>query len=85
MSPSPGDPGWERWCGQHEARITGIEEDVKSIFHWREKFESDTQARHTALIERITSVETKLIFFAALAAALGSMIPSVVAAMLKHL
>jgi len=85
MAPSPNDPGWERWCGQHEARITGIEDDVKAIFHWREKHESDIQSRHLAIMERLTSVETKLIFFAAIAAALGSMIPTVLAAALKHL
>lgn len=85
MAPLPNDPGWERWCGQHEARITGIEDDVKAIFHWREKFEADAMSRHTSIMERLTSVETKLVFFAAMAAALGSMIPSVVAAVLKHL
>jgi hypothetical protein len=85
MAPSPNDPGWERWCGQHEARITGIEDDVKALFHWRDAHEAEEQRKYTAIVERLTSVETKLIFFAAIAAAVGSMLPNVLAAVLKHL
>lgn len=76
---------WERWCGQHEARIDGIEDDMKALFHWREQHEAEGQRKYVSIMERLTSVETKLVFFAAIAAALGSMIPGVFAAIVKHL
>jgi hypothetical protein len=83
MAPSPDDHGWERWCGQHEARIGGIEDDVKALFLWREKFEGEAQRNHVSVIERLKSVETKLVFFTAVAAAAGSLLPSLVSAMFK--
>ena len=85
MAPGPNEPGWDRWCGQHEARIDGIEDDLKAFWEWKEHHESDSQRRHLRVMERLTSVETKLIFFAAIAAAIGSMLPGVFAAIVKHL
>jgi hypothetical protein len=83
MAPSPDDHKWEIRCGQHEARLNGVEDDVKALFVWREKYESAVQDRHIAIIERLKSVETKLVFFTAVAAAAGSLLPSLVSAMFK--
>ena len=79
------DQAWERWCGQHEARIDGLEDDMKAISNWRDQHEESAQRKYVSITERLTSVETKLIFFAAIAAAIGSMLPGVFAAIVKHL
>lgn len=55
-----------------EARVEDVEEAMKEL--WR--FKSDAE-------KRIVAMETKMVVFAALAAALGSLLPSIVSAMFK--
>mgnify|MGYP001320327193 CR=1 FL=1 len=85
MAPDTDDHGWERRCGEHGIRLERTEDDVRTLFTWKDHHEADSQRRHLTIMERLTSVETKLIFFAAIAAALGSMLPNVFAALIKHL
>ena len=72
--PNLGDNGWERWRGASDVRIKELEDELKLIQFWKD----DTS-------KRIAVLETKMVVFAALAAALGSMIPSVLEAAVKYL
>lgn len=71
MAPNPGDdPGW--WRGHTEARIDDVEDSVKELW----KFKSDAE-------KRIVAMETKMVVFAALAAAVGAFAADAIAAILK--
>lgn len=77
--PLSDDSSWERRCGEHDARLSGVEDSVKTLF----ARDAEAQNRYVKIMERLTSVETKLVFFTAIAAAAGSLLPSIVSAVLK--
>jgi len=64
------DPGF--WRGNMEARMDDAEESVRVLWQFKE-----------AADRQIAVMETKLVIFSAIAAALGAMIPGAVAALLK--
>ena len=74
MGPTGTDNGWERWRGEIDARLDDAEDAVRSLHRFKEDAE-----------KRIVAMETKMIFFAAMAAALGAMLPNAFAAVLKIL
>ena len=64
------DPGF--WRGNMEARMIDAEESVAAL--WKFRQEAD---------KRIAVMETKMVVFAALAAAIGAMLPGFVSAVIK--
>ena len=80
-----GENSWERWRGEHEARVSSMEDDVQNLWRWRAEHEAEAANKYQRILERLTSVETKLVFFAAMAAAIGAMMPGVLAAIAKRL
>lgn len=73
MVPTGGN-GWERWRGEIDARLDDSEESLRALWRFKEEAE-----------RKIVAMETKIVFFAAIAAALGAMLPGALAAVLKHL
>jgi hypothetical protein len=71
--------GLDNWLGRTDERLEDAEDQLDKL--WEKVAESEE--RHQRTGERLVSVETKLIFFAAIAAAVGGMIPSALAALLK--
>ena len=74
-----GDNNWERWRGEVDTRSDAMEEDLRNLFDWKH----DHEEEHGRLSQRLTSVETKMLFFAALAAAAGAAVPEIIAAMAR--
>lgn len=72
MGPTGGDNGWERWRGEINARLEDTEESLKALWRFKEQSERD-----------IAILKTKMIFFSAVAAALGAMLPGAVSAFFK--
>jgi hypothetical protein len=70
MESDPEFPGW--WRGSMEARLEDAEESVKEL--WR--FKSDAE-------KRIVAMETKMVVFAAIAAAGGAFAADAIAAIFK--
>jgi hypothetical protein len=64
--------GWERWRGKIDSRLDDAEDSVKSLWNFKESAD-----------RRIAVMETKMVIFAAIAAALGAMLPGVVQAIFK--
>jgi len=65
------EPGY--WRGDTQARIKGLEDDVRGLLAFKEEASRE-----------ITILKTKLVIFSAIAAALGAMIPGAVASLLGH-
>jgi hypothetical protein len=66
--------GWQRWRGQIDSRLDDAEDSVRDL--WKFKENAD---------RRIAVMETKMVVLAAIAAAIGAMLPGVVQAIVKHL
>lgn len=66
--------GWERWRGGADAKFNDLENSMKALLRFKEDGE-----------RRISILETKMVVFAALAAAIGAMLPGVVSAIVKQL
>ena len=75
--------GLERWRGKTDARLDDVECSASRLWAWKDHHEVEVSEIKTGMLQRLAVLETKVAGFAAVGAAAGAVVATLIQWLLK--